>query len=98
MKNGLESTFIEFRQVYPFVYTQRDEGWFQYERHYHKWDISLYILEGSLIFHFENGTKRRLKLGDRYDIPSWFFHTVDVWNDGCSYIVGQEFEDDEEYE
>lgn len=94
----LEQLKEEFAWNFPFVYEWTDVPHFVYKKHYHKGKSRIFILSGQVDISFENGKTVSLKEWDMLDVPQNTFHTAQVWENGCSYLVGQEFEEDENYE
>lgn len=82
------------REHFPIVYQWKDKPNTTYSKHMHKGRVTLYITEGSVHFYFENGTQKELYKGERFDVPPHIFHTAEVGKEGCSYVIGQETEDD----
>jgi hypothetical protein len=43
---------------------------------------------------FSGGINKIVPAGERFDVPVGISHTAKVGPNGCTYIVGQEIEDD----
>ncbi len=88
----------EFRSKYKFVYVWEDSPKTIYKRHKHEGKSSIYILQGEVKMTFENNESILLRKGELLEVPQNIFHTAIVGQDGCTFLVGQEKEDNEIFE
>lgn len=91
----LITQYLESRlkQKYPFVYQWTDKPHTVYKKHSHKGSVSFYVLSGGLSMTFPDKTIE-LSVGDYIDVPIKIEHTAVIGANGCTYLVGQELEDD----
>jgi len=57
----------------------------RYARHEHTFHKVLFCLEGSIVFHIDDGDVE-LAAGDRLDLPAGAGHAATVGPDGCACI------------
>lgn len=93
MKTSDEIKNIFENESFKFVYEWKDEPNTVYEEHAHKGRTSLYILKGEVTF--LTGIQKTVKQGERFDVPVGVKHTAKVGSEGCVYVVGEDFEDNE---
>jgi len=78
---------------FKHIYEWHDEPGVEYPAHAHKDKVSMYILNGSITFWFEDKTVE-LKEGERFDVPVGKQHTAKVSLNGCDFLVGEMIEGD----
>jgi quercetin dioxygenase-like cupin family protein len=93
MKTVEEMKEIFKDEGFRFIYEWKDEPNTVYEEHAHKGKTSLYIVSGEVVF--LTGIEKTVKAGERFDVPVGVKHTAKVGAEGCVYVVGEEFEDNE---
>ena len=59
----------------------------RYGRHDHPYHKVLFCLEGSIVFHLDDGDVE-LRAGDRIDLPPGTLHAATVGPAGCDCIEG----------
>ena len=75
------------------MYDWHDEPGVSYEAHAHKDKVTVYIVEGGVLFRFGEA-EIPLVAGARFDVPIGQTHTAVVGPDGCTYVVGEMIERD----
>jgi mannose-6-phosphate isomerase-like protein (cupin superfamily) len=81
------------KEGFKHIYRWSDNSRITYPKHAHKDKVAMFITSGSIEIVFEDKTIK-LKIGDRFDVPSESEHTALVGPDGCSYVVGEMIEGD----
>ncbi len=74
------------------MYEWTDEAGTEYKEHAHKGKVSFFVISGEVVF--SGGINKKVSALERCDVPPGIIHTAKVGPDGCTYIVGQEIEDD----
>lgn len=75
------------------VYEWKDEPGTEYPAHAHQDKVAMYVLEGGIVFHFDDG-EVVLSAGDRFDVPVGKTHTAKVGDVGATFLVGEMIEGD----
>jgi quercetin dioxygenase-like cupin family protein len=77
---------------FPIVYEWTDDPNTVYEEHTHQGKVSFYVIKGMVSF--SGGIDNVISIGERIDVPPGIKHSAIIGPEGCTYIVGQEFEGD----
>lgn len=77
------------QEGFTHVFEWQDAPNTSYDEHAHQDRVSIYIIEGSVTFLFEDGSAKEVKQGERFDVPPGLKHTALVGEEGCEYIVGE---------
>ena len=78
---------------FTHIYEWKDKPNNEYLPHQHKGKVSFYITEGFIGVNL-NGKEMTIKSGERLDVPPATIHSVKVGPEGCTFVVGEEFEGD----
>ena len=73
---------------YESVYEWQDKPEAIYEEHSHESKTSLYVTDGEVTFAVD-GKEKKLKAGDRLDIPAGSLHSAVVGPKGCIMVIGE---------
>jgi quercetin dioxygenase-like cupin family protein len=92
MNNIEQYKEILISEGFPIIYEWYDQPGTIYEKHHHNGKVSFFVVEGSVTF--SGGIQKTVSSGERINVPIGIEHSAVVGEHGCSYVVGQEIEDD----
>ena len=87
------------KEGFVHVYDWHDEPGTTYPPHAHKGEVTIYIVQGSVTFHFTEPDVHGMQdvpltFGACFKVPVGREHTATVGPEGCTYVVGEMIEGD----